>query len=234
MTMEDLEEELKDYIPPGDSKLGVWSLFKFPSLRLTTYCCGFVHMAVEFVYDGTLFNLNRLGLSLYANQMIVAVAEMLASLYCNFVVPRLRRRSYTIVCLSLVGVLLLLTALVGVIGDYPVTELVVMIAMRFVLSSLWGFYFVYLTELYPCEITSISIGYMNAVGALAATASPYVKLVAKGWSMVIMAGMSFLAAGHVACLRETKGEPTRLRIIERETNQNNSEREIPGCDITVR
>jgi len=72
--------------------------------------------------------------------------------------------------------------------------------MRFVLSSLWGFYFVYLTELYPCEITSISIGYMNAVGALAATASPYIKLVAKSWSMVIMAGMSFLAAGHVACL----------------------------------
>lgn len=207
LTMEDIEEELKNYTAPEESRLGVWSLFRYKSLRLTTYCCGFVHMAVEFIYDGTLFNLNRVGLSVYTNQMVVAAAEMVASLYCNFVVPRLKRKSYTIICLSLVGVLLLLTAFIGTLkeGNYAIAELGVMIAMRFVLSSLWGFYFVYLTELYPCEITTISIGYMNAVGALAATASPYIKLAAKSWSMVIMAGMSFVAAGHVACLRETKG-----------------------------
>jgi hypothetical protein len=73
--------------------------------------------------------------------------------------------------------------------------------MRFVLSSLWGFYFVYLSELYPSEITSISYGYMSAVGSLAASASPYIKLATKDSSMIVMAGMAFIAAGHVGCLR---------------------------------
>jgi len=113
LTVEELEEELKDYAKLVDNKLTVWSLFRFKSLRLTTYCCGFVHMAVEFIYDGTLFNLNRVGLSIYTNQMVIAAAEMIASLYCNFVVPRLKRKSYTILCLSLVGVLLLVMVLIG-------------------------------------------------------------------------------------------------------------------------
>lgn len=88
--------------------------------------------------------------------------------------------------------------------------------MRFVLSSLWGFYFVYLSELYPSEVTSIAYGYMSAVGTLAASASPYIKLAAKDSSMIVMSAMSFVAVGHVWCLKETKGNPTQMRIKERE------------------
>jgi hypothetical protein len=42
---------------------------------------------------------------------------------------------------------------------------------------------------------------MNAVGAASATASPYVKLIPKNVSMLVMASMTFIAAGHVACLK---------------------------------
>lgn len=63
---------------------------------------------------------------------------------------------------------------------------------------------------------------MSAVGTLAATLSPYIRLAAKEKSMILMSGMSFLAAGHVFCLRETKGTPTRLRILEREQAEKES------------
>jgi hypothetical protein len=60
---------------------------------------------------------------------------------------------------------------------------------------------------------------MSAVGTLAASASPYIKLAAKDSSMIVMSAMSFVAVGHVACLRETKGCETRLRIKEREAHE---------------
>jgi hypothetical protein len=81
-------------------------LFKYKSLRLTSYCCGIVNMAIEFIYDGTLFNLNRVGLNLYTNQMIIGAAEMVAAMYANFIVFRVRRKRYTIAGLILIGVLL--------------------------------------------------------------------------------------------------------------------------------
>lgn len=57
---------------------------------------------------------------------------------------------------------------------------------------------------------------MSAVGAAAASVSPYVRLATKSDSMLLMAGLSAVAAGHVGCLPETKGSPTKLRVKERE------------------
>ena len=88
--------------------------------------------------------------------------------------------------------------------------------MRFLLNSVWGIYIVYVTELFPSEITSIAMGYLNAVGAVAAAASPYIKLANKGASMTVMAVMAFMASAHLFCLQETKGLPQRQRILERE------------------
>lgn len=73
----------------------------------------------------------------------------------------------------------------------------------------------YLSELYPSEVTSIAFGYMSAMGTLAASASPYIKLAAKDSSMIVMSALSFVAVGHVSCLRETKGCSTQLRVKER-------------------
>jgi MFS family permease len=177
-------------------------------------------MVLEFIYDGTLFSLNRIGLNLYTNQMVIGAAEMLASLYANIVVTRFKRKRYTIINLVLIAVLLAVFILTGGKTDddgeqtsgMAWLELTVLILMRFTLSSLWGFYFVYLSELYPCEITSISYGYMSAVGAAAASASPYIRLATKDSSMLLMAGLALVAAGHVGCLPETKGTPTKLRV----------------------
>lgn len=179
-------------------------------------------MALEFIYDGTLFSLNRIGLNLYTNQMVIGAAEMIASVYANIIVTRVKRKWYTIVNLVIVALLLGVFVLTGGKTDDSDSgeddsgngwlELAVLIVMRFALSSLWGFYFVYLSELYPCEITSIAYGYMSAVGAAAASASPYIRLATKDSSMLFMSGMALIAAGHVGCLPETKDTPTRLRV----------------------
>lgn len=107
-------------------------------------------MAIEFIYDGTLFSLNRIGLNLYLNQIVIGAAEVFAALYANIVVIRVKRKWYTILCLTLIACFLLVFVFTGfnaddTQGQTAVIELIVLIAMRFTLSSLWGFYFVYLS-----------------------------------------------------------------------------------------
>lgn len=70
-------------------------------------------MALEFIYDGTLFNLNRIGLNLYTNQMVIGAAEMLASIYANLIVEKFKRKRYTIINLLLLAALLTLLAFTG-------------------------------------------------------------------------------------------------------------------------
>ena len=52
-------------------KLSVLDLFRYPSLRLVSYCCGIINIANEFIYDGTIFNFNRIGLNVHTNQIVV-------------------------------------------------------------------------------------------------------------------------------------------------------------------
>lgn len=183
------------------------------------YCCGLVHMTVDFTYDATLYNLGRYGLGLYVNQMLTAAAEMVAFGVCVWIVPKLKRRISTATGLAICGFVML--AIMGMStqeesSSSKYLELVIFVLMRFSLTATWGIYIVYVTELFPSEIATIALGYLGAIGAVAASASPYVRLANKAASVAIMATMSFVAAGHVLCLRETKGRPLRQRILERE------------------
>jgi hypothetical protein len=137
--------------------------------------------------------------------MVIGVAEICGALFTNFIVPILKRKFYTISVLVTIGLLLLLIVFVGInqsdSDSRAFIELGILIIMRFVLSGMWGFYYIYLTELYPSEITTIAAGYMIAVSALAGATTPYMKLASKNGSMIVMAFMAFVAAGHVCCLR---------------------------------
>ena len=112
LTVEEVQETLKNYSRPQTS-LSLVSLFKFKSLRLLVYCCGFVHMCIDFTYDGTLYNLGRFGLGIYVNQMVVATAEMGAFALCIWLVPKLRRKLSSIVGLALCGIIMLAIAILN-------------------------------------------------------------------------------------------------------------------------
>lgn len=88
--------------------------------------------------------------------------------------------------------------------------------MRFVLSSFWGIFFVYVGELFPSQITSIAYAYVSTIGTLGASASPYIKLATKNFSMIIMTIICVVSGLHVLFLPETKNNPTQLHIKEEE------------------
>lgn len=70
--------------------------------------------------------------------------------------------------------------------------MVLIAAMRFIISSLWGVLFVFASELFPNEISSLSYGWISIVGTVGASISPYIRLVTADMTMFLMAVMSAL------------------------------------------
>ena len=77
--------------------------------------------------------------------------------------------------------------------------------LRFVLNSVWGVLFVYIAELFPKSVTSISFGYVSALGTVGASAAPFIRLLTAKMSMFVMGILCFVGAFVVLKLKETKG-----------------------------
>lgn len=75
---------------------------------------------------------------------------------------------------------------------------------RFLLTSVWGVFYVHISELIPPHTTSIAFGFISSIGTLGAFASPYIRLAAAKTAFFVEAGFCLLGAYLVGKLRETK------------------------------
>ena len=73
--------------------------------------------------------------------------------------------------------------------------------LRFVLNSVWGVIFVYVAELFPKTVTSISFGYVSALGTLGASAAPFIRLLTAKMSMFVIGLICFIGSFAVLSLR---------------------------------
>lgn len=48
-------------------------LFRYKSLQLVAIVTGVINFSIEFIYDGTLLSLDKFGLNVYFNQMLVGL-----------------------------------------------------------------------------------------------------------------------------------------------------------------
>lgn len=88
--------------------------------------------------------------------------------------------------------------------------------LRFVLNSLWGVLFVFIAELFPSDVTSLSFGWVSAVGTVGAVTAPFIRLLTADATYFIMGGLCLVAILLVNRLKETKRGPIRQGIEERE------------------
>lgn len=84
--------------------------------------------------------------------------------------------------------------------------------LRFIISSLWGVLFVYVSELYPNEVSSLSYGWISIAGTVGASISPYIRLATANLTMFVMAILAGLMSFLTQSLNETKGKTIRTRI----------------------
>jgi len=85
--------------------------------------------------------------------------------------------------------------------------------LRFLINSVWGIYFVFVSELYPSEISAISYGWVSTIGTVGACAAPYIRLITANATMFVIAGFCAFSVFIVRNMEETKGKtiPTRIK-----------------------
>ena len=88
-------------------------------------------------------------------------------------------------------------------------------ALRFDLNCVWGIFFVYAAELFPYDITSLSLGFISAVGTVGAFLAPFIRLFTAKNTMLIMSVFCFFTIPLIRILKETKGKPLKKGIEER-------------------
>ena len=215
---EDLEFIRQDQeVTAGYSLL---DLFRYRSLRMIAIVTGLVDMIVEFIYDGTILSLDKIGINVYLDQILVGLVEIGAAFFCAYMVVKVRRKRFTSISFALVAVFAVLIGILALIFEHKdneinahtIAEMFLLGFLRFVMNSLWGVLFVYIAELYPSDVTSLSMGWVSAMGTVGAVTAPYIRLLTADATYFFMGGLCVGAILLINRLKETKGEQSRQGI----------------------
>lgn len=61
--------------------------------------------------------------------------------------------------------------------------------LRFVINNMWGLFFVYVSELFPTNVLSLTFGWISAIGTVGAFLSPYIRLLTANATMFVMTAL---------------------------------------------
>ena len=104
LTIEDLDViGAEEPAEEADHGYSLWDLFRYRSVRVMALVCAGMDMIIEFVYDGTLLSLDKIGEDVYVNQILVGLVEIGAAVFCSWVVVRVNRKPFSRYSLALIG-----------------------------------------------------------------------------------------------------------------------------------
>lgn len=78
---------------------------------------------------------------------------------------------------------------------------------KFLISSVWGFAYVYLSELFPTVVRSLAMGIISAGGMIGSISSPFNEFFTKAIglpnNLIILGFVALIGAGSAIVPRET-------------------------------
>ena len=75
--------------------------------------CGIINFVMEFIYDATILSLDKIGFSVYANQFIVGLVEILAALAGTYLVIVVKRRDFVMYSMAIGACITLTLAIIS-------------------------------------------------------------------------------------------------------------------------
>ena len=69
-------------------------------------------MIIQFIYDGTILSLDKIGISVYLDQILVGLVEIGAAIFCSIIIVKVKRKKFTLISL---GFIALFTLLIGLL-----------------------------------------------------------------------------------------------------------------------
>ena len=97
-------------IEEKSNNFSLLDLFKYKSLRWIAIICASVDFVIEFIYDGTILSLGKIGISVYLDQILVGLVEIGAALYAAYIIVKVSRKRFCTINFALISVC---TALIG-------------------------------------------------------------------------------------------------------------------------
>jgi MFS family permease len=105
------------------------------------------------------------------------------------------RKFYITLAITIIGVVSLVMGIEiltyhhtsNEINYHTIIEMILLAILRFLINSVWGVYFVFVSELYPAEVSSLSYGWVSVIGTVGACIAPYIRLATANMTMFIIA-----------------------------------------------
>lgn len=127
--------------------------------------------------------------------MLVGIVEISAAIFGAYIVSKVYRKRYVTIALSIIGVISILMGIEiltyhhknNEVNYHTIIEMLLIAILRFLINSVWGVYFVLVSELYPTEVSSLSYAWVSVIGTVGATISPYIRLATANMTMFTIA-----------------------------------------------
>ncbi len=109
----------------------------------------------------------------------MGLSEGACCIVAYFIVAHVSRKKMTILGLGSSGVLcIVLVVLTYYTSSTNIFAVVILFVMRFVLCLYWAVMYVYIAELFPTRIRSITYGWLSGIGNLFGISCPFIVLAA--------------------------------------------------------
>jgi len=191
---------------PTVSSVGSTSIaavLAYPALRTRLFAMCFIFFVNSAVYYGLSLNVGSLGGSIYLNNILSALVEMVSYAFAQVSVEEVGRKRTLMFLLSVAGFGCLVSGFSTGGGQTAVALL-----GRFGIAASFNMIFLYTTEIFPTVVRSAALGTCSLVARLGGIAAPQI-IILQTWSpslpFIVFGGASAAACFATTYLAETKG-----------------------------
>ena len=219
---ENLNEPLIGQSPPTDEKkskiqnINIWSLFKYPSIRLKFIILNMLWLGTRFVFNGISISSKSFRGNFYLNIIILFTIESIAYCTLGFVIDIKgigRKGSLWILFFLVVVALIILT-----IFKLDITpELILNYLIRFCAAGIEVVFYTYSIEIYPTLVRSVAFGVNLTFGNGGSIIAPLILEYLNYWLILtVFAVINGISSLLLFFLPETVGKPMIESIPELE------------------
>ena len=72
-------------------------------------------MIIQFIYDGTILSLDKIGINVYLDQILVGLVEILSAVFCSYIVIKVKRKKFSQLTFALAGIF---TFVIGILSFF--------------------------------------------------------------------------------------------------------------------
>lgn len=174
-----------------------------PALRTRLFAMSFIFFVNSAVYYGLSLNVDSLGGSIYLNNILSALVEMVSYAFAQVSVEKVGRKHTLMFLLSVAGAGCLVSGFTTGGGQTAVA-----LVGRFGIAAAFNMVFLYTTELFPTVVRSAALGTCSLVARLGGIIAPQIILLqtlSPSLPFIVFGGASAAACFVTTYLAETKG-----------------------------